>query len=71
MEITEDRWLTRAEVAERLQVPVGTVADWASAGSGPPYARFGKHVRYRLADVIAWEGGQMVQQDTKQDTELT
>lgn len=54
----DDRWLTRAEVAERLQLPVGTLADWASKGSGPRYARFGKHVRYRLSDVTAWEDEQ-------------
>ena len=58
----EDRWLTRDELAERLQVPAKTLAQWASAGTGPRYARFGKHVRYRLTDVIAWERGQMVPQ---------
>jgi excisionase family DNA binding protein len=64
METAEDRWLTRAEVAERLQLPVGTLADWASKGTGPRYARFGKHVRYRLSDVIAWENGQLTDQTT-------
>lgn len=54
----EDRWLTRVEVAERLQVPPGTVADWACHGTGPRYAKFGKHTRYRLSDVIAWENAQ-------------
>lgn len=58
METTEDRWLTRAEVAERLQIPLGTLADWACKGTGPPYARFGKHVRYRLSDLLTWENGQ-------------
>jgi excisionase family DNA binding protein len=59
-----DRWLTRREVAERLQLPVGTLADWASKGTGPRYARFGKHTRYRLADVIAWESEQMAERKT-------
>jgi hypothetical protein len=27
----------------------------ASKGSGPRYAKFGRHVRYRLSDVIDWE----------------
>jgi hypothetical protein len=55
----------RAEVAQRLRVPVGTLADWASKGNktgkrtGPPYAKFGKHARYRLSDVIAWEQQQL------------
>jgi excisionase family DNA binding protein len=55
-----ETWLTRTEVAQRLRLPVGTLADWASKGTGPPYARFGKHTRYRLSDVIAWENGQQV-----------
>jgi Helix-turn-helix domain len=51
----ETIWLTRKEVAERIRLPEGTLADWATKGSGPRYARFGKHVRYRLVDVLAWE----------------
>lgn len=46
-------------MAERFRVPVGTVADWASRGTGPKYGRFGKHARYRLADVINWETEQV------------
>ncbi|MHA7661858.1 helix-turn-helix transcriptional regulator [Mycolicibacterium sp. HS_4_1] len=52
---TEDYWLTRLEVSERLRLPVKTLAVWASQGTGPRYARFGRHCRYRLSDVIAWE----------------
>lgn len=55
----QEQWLTRTEVAERYQVPVGTVADWASKGTGPKYGLFGKHARYRLSDVIAWETEQV------------
>jgi hypothetical protein len=32
----------------------------ASKGTGPRYARFGRHVLYRLSDVIAWEKEQLV-----------
>lgn len=53
-----DQWLTRAEVAERLRLPVATLNGWASRGLGPRYAVFGRHARYRLADVIAWEDEQ-------------
>ena len=35
-----------------------TLAQWASQGKGPRYAVFGRHSRYRLADVIAWENAQ-------------
>jgi predicted DNA-binding transcriptional regulator AlpA len=50
-----DRWISRQELAERYGVPVKTPAEWASRGTGPRYAKFGKHVRYRLSDVIDWE----------------
>jgi hypothetical protein len=51
----EDRWLSRQELADRYGVPVKTPAEWASKGTGPRYAKFGRHVRYRLRDVIDWE----------------
>lgn len=56
--LTEDRWLTRSEVAERLRVPARTLAQWAHHGKGPRYAVFGKHARYRLSDVMSWETAQ-------------
>lgn len=55
----EDYWLTRPEVGERLRVPEKTLAEWGSKGKGPKYARFGRHTRYRLSDVIAWENSQL------------
>jgi Helix-turn-helix domain len=53
-----DVWLTRQEVADREKLPVATLNQWASQGKGPKYARFGRHARYRLSDVIAWENAQ-------------
>jgi hypothetical protein len=38
-----------------LRVPKQTLAVWASKGTGPRFAKFGRHVRYRLTDVTAWE----------------
>ncbi len=55
---SEAVWLTRKDLAERLGVPHKTPAEWATKGTGPKYARFGRHVRYRLGDVIAWENQQ-------------
>ena len=52
---TEERWLSRRELAERYRLPTTTLAQWASKGTGPRYARMGRHVRYRLSDVIDWE----------------
>ena len=51
----EDKWLTRRELAERYGVPVKTPAEWACKGTGPRYAKIGRHVRYRLSDVVDWE----------------
>lgn len=58
MPTSEDYWLTRPEVGERLKVPPKTLAVWASQGKGPRYKVFGRHSRYRLSDVIAWENAQ-------------
>jgi predicted DNA-binding transcriptional regulator AlpA len=55
---TGDQWITRQELAERYGLPVKTPAQWASKGTGPRYARFGRHVRYRLSDVVDWEAQQ-------------
>jgi hypothetical protein len=54
----EDTWLTRPELAAREKLPVATLAQWASLRKGPRYRRFGRHVRYALSDVIAWENAQ-------------
>ena len=51
-------WLTRRELSDRVRVPVATLAQWASQGRGPRYAKFGRHCRYRLSDVVAWENAQ-------------
>jgi hypothetical protein len=53
-------WITRRELASRQNLPVATLAQWASQGKGPRYAKFGGLVRYRLADVIAWENANTV-----------
>jgi hypothetical protein len=37
---------------------VATLAQWGCQGKGPKYAKFGRHVSYRLSDVIDWENAQ-------------
>ena len=58
--MTAVRHLTTEELAERLGIPAETVKRWRKVGDGPPYLHVGKHVRYRLADVEAWERSRLV-----------
>lgn len=53
------KWLNRSDLAARWDIPEATVKYWAATDKGPKYAKFGRHVRYRLADVEAWEEAQM------------
>jgi predicted DNA-binding transcriptional regulator AlpA len=61
-ENADDRWLTRQELADRYGLPVKTPAEWASKGTGPRYAKFGRHVRYLLSDVMDWERKQFAEE---------
>lgn len=58
--MTQDKpvWLTRLEFAQRARVPVKTVAEWAYKHTGPPFAKIGRHARYRLTDIELWEAEQ-------------
>jgi predicted DNA-binding transcriptional regulator AlpA len=58
--VTRD--LTTAELADRLQVSVGTLANWRSTGKpgdGPRYRKSGNRVRYPIAEVEQWEAGRL------------
>ena len=46
--------LSVGELAEYLGVPVATVYDWRSHGTGPVGHRFGKHVKFAVSDVRMW-----------------
>jgi predicted DNA-binding transcriptional regulator AlpA len=55
-----DKHLSPAELAERCGVPIQTVYGWNKTGTGPRYMHIGRHVRYRVADVIRWEESRLV-----------
>lgn len=57
-----EKHLTPGDLAEREGVPLKTVYQWNSTGVGPRYLKIGRHVRYRLADVIAWENERYAEQ---------
>lgn len=51
----EKELLTPIELAVRLRVSDYTLRNWRLRGYGPPWAKIGKAIRYRLEDVRAWE----------------
>lgn len=50
-------FLSPADLAALLAVPLRTVREWRTQGTGPPAAKIGKHVRYRRRDVDEWIKG--------------
>src|SRR5262249_2263916 len=53
--------LTDVEVPERLRVSPLTVRNWRWLGAGAAYCKVGRAVRYRLADVVAFEEASRVE----------
>ena len=55
-------WLTPRQVAARLNVAVGTLANWRCQGIGPRYVKLtgspNSPVRYKSAEVEAYMGEQ-------------
>ena len=49
---------TPGQVADYLQKPEKTLAEWRSRGIGPRYHNVGRDVRYHWADVDAWLAAQ-------------
>ncbi len=59
-ESTTTAHLTTHELAARLAVSTRTIELLRADGTGPSHLRVGGQVRYRLADVEAWETGRLV-----------
>ncbi|WP_284752625.1 helix-turn-helix domain-containing protein [Arthrobacter sp. efr-133-R2A-120] len=47
-------WLSPAQLADELQIPLATIYIWRSRHKGPRGHKIGTHVRYSRADVAAW-----------------
>jgi hypothetical protein len=47
-----DEWLTEAEAAAEVDKSVRTLRQWRKRRIGPPYALFGRTVRYRKTSFI-------------------
>lgn len=55
-----EKHLSPEDLAEREGVPIQTVYGWNKTRTGPSFMKIGRHCRYRLADVIAWEQSRTV-----------
>ena len=51
-------FLTPAELAGRWKVSGRTLERWRAQGRGPAWTTLGGSIRYRLADVLAYEARQ-------------
>ena len=66
----DGRCISQNELAQRWQISEATLERWRSQRKGPQYLRLGGQVRYRLADVEAYELEKMeVVTDTQQPPE--
>lgn len=48
-------WLSNEELADRYGVSVATIHKWRLEGTGPAGVKFGRHVRYSVAECERWE----------------
>ena len=61
--MTDDVPLTPLEAGKVLggdtdPVPPALLSKWRRDGSGPPFVKIGKRVRYTRAALVAWRDGQ-------------
>jgi hypothetical protein len=42
----DDEWMSEAEAATEVHKTVRTLRDWRKRREGPPYAKFGRTIRY-------------------------
>lgn len=58
-ETTKEVFLTERELAARQKRSVRTLQNQRISGDGVPFVKFGRSVRYRLCDIVAWEEGSL------------
>jgi len=59
--------LTEHEVAQRLGLSVATLRAWRLKGKGPRFVRFGRAVRYLVADIERFVEASVVEQTKHAD----
>lgn len=55
MSSSERQYLTSKEVADRWRLSDQTLANWRSAGKGPPFIRVGSRVLYPVEGIYSYE----------------
>jgi len=53
------RLLTPDELSDYLGVPIRTLDRWRSQGTGPPFVRFGRAIRYPVPRLLLWVNEQL------------
>jgi hypothetical protein len=53
-----ERLLTPAEAAEILRVAESTLRGWRTRGTGPPWLKIGRSVRYSRSGLVEWMNAQ-------------
>lgn len=55
--VAEKKFLTPQQLSERWEgrISARTLANWRSAGMGPPFVKIGGAIVYKRDDVEAWE----------------
>ena len=56
---TTNLLLTEQQLAERWAISVKTLQNRRVSGGFVPYIKLSRTVRYRLSDVLAWEGANL------------
>jgi hypothetical protein len=56
--LDRDGLISSEDLASWLDVPIGTLDQWASRGGGPIYHKVGIHRKYHPADVKSWLAAQ-------------
>ncbi len=55
-----EQLIEEKELAERLQVSVGTLRNWRCEKKGPRFHRIGQRIRYSPSDVKDWLASRQV-----------
>lgn len=52
--IDDNEWLLPDEVARIVRTSERTLRRWRAEGTGPPFAKLGRVIRYRRVSLEAW-----------------